>query len=117
MIFTPPYGRRSEIALLKEDGSAARDSFLSFVNAVWPGFIHGRHHEVMSDAFERIAAGKLKRCIINLPPRSTKSKFASVLFPAWYLGKYPDHKIFEGSHSTGLAMDFGRELRNLIAKE
>jgi len=47
----------------------------------------------MADAFERIERGALKRVIINMPPRSTKSKFASVLFPAWYLGKHPKKKM------------------------
>ena len=94
-----------------------RGHFLPFVRRVWPEFIHGRHHDVMADAFERIEQGELKRCIINMPPRSTKSKFTSVLFPAWYLGRHPNRKIFEGSHSVSLAMDFGRELRNLVAGE
>lgn len=94
-----------------------RDRFLPFVRRVWPEFIHGRHHDVMADAFERIEAGKLKRCIINMPPRSTKSKFASVLFPGWYLGKNPRRKILAGSHSVGLAMDFGRDLRNLVIED
>jgi predicted phage terminase large subunit-like protein len=96
---------------------AARDGFLAFVRRVWPGFIWGRHHEVMADAFERIEAGKLKRCIINMPPRSTKSKLTSVMLPAWYLGHHPDHKIFEGSHSASLAGDFGGELRDLVKTE
>lgn len=97
--------------------SEARERFMPFVRQVWPQFIHGRHHDVMADAFERIERGELKRCIINMPPRSTKSKFTSVLFPAWYLGKHPDKKIFEGSHSASLAMDFGRDLRNLVVTE
>jgi predicted phage terminase large subunit-like protein len=103
------------------DAAAPRDEahekFLPFVRKVWPGFVHGSHHNIMANAFERIAAGELTRCIINLPPRHTKSKFASVLFPAWYLGKHPDRKILEASHTASLAMDFGRELRNLIASE
>jgi len=44
-------------------------SFLEFVKAMWPGFIHGRHHAVMAKKFEAIAEGKLKRVIINMPPR------------------------------------------------
>lgn len=95
----------------------ARDSFLSFVRRVWPEYIHGRHHDVMAETFERIERGDLKRCIINMPPRSTKSKFTSILFPAWYLGRHPGKKIFEASHSVALAMDFGRELRNLVRGE
>lgn len=95
----------------------ARESFLSFVRRVWPEYVHGRHHDVMAEAFERIERGDLKRCIINMPPRSTKSRFTSILFPAWYLGRHPGKKIFEASHSVALAMDFGRELRNLVRGE
>jgi predicted phage terminase large subunit-like protein len=95
----------------------ARENFLSFVRRVWPGYVHGRHHDVMAEAFERIEAGELKRCIINMPPRSTKSRFTSILFPAWYLGRHPERKIFEASHSASLSGDFGRDLRNLVRTE
>jgi hypothetical protein len=98
----------------ESDPHEARRRFLPFVRKVWPEFIHGRHHDIMADAFERIEKGELKRCIINLPPRHTKSKFASVLFPAWHLGLHPEKKILEASHTASLAMDFGRELRNLV---
>jgi hypothetical protein len=52
--------------------------------------------------------------VVNLPPRSTKSRFASVLFRSWYLGRHPDHKVMECSHTASLALDFGRDVRNLI---
>ena len=64
----------------------ANSDFLAFVKQVWPAFIEGEHHRIMADAFNKIAEGKLKRLIVNLPPRHTKSEFASHLFPAWYLG-------------------------------
>ena len=57
-------------ALLREK---AQTSFMTFVKAMWPGFIHGRHHAVMAKKFEEIAEGKIKRLIINMPPRHTKS--------------------------------------------
>ena len=69
---------------------AAQKHFLDFVNLMWPSFISGRHHKKMADAFERVARGELKRLIINMPPRHTKSEFASYLLPAWFLGKYAD---------------------------
>ena len=50
--------------------------FLDFVEAMWPDFIMGRHHKIMADAFERVAEGKCKRLIVNMPPRHTKSEFA-----------------------------------------
>ena len=55
----------------------ARESYIDFVKYMWPAFIEGRHHKIMADAFERIAKGELKRLIVNMPPRHTKSEFAS----------------------------------------
>ena len=91
--------------------------FLKFVEAVWPSFISGRHHTKMADAFERVAAGKCKRLIINMPPRHTKSEFASYLLPAWFLGKYPHKKVIQISHTAELAVGFGRKVRNLVDME
>jgi len=95
----------------------AQAGFLDFVHEVWPGFIHGKHHEIMADAFERVASGKLKRLIINMPPRHTKSEFASWLLPAWYLGKFPDRKVIQASHTAPLAVGFGRRVKNLVDSE
>lgn len=101
-------------AILREK---AQNSFMNFVKAMWPGFIHGRHHAVMAKKFEDIAAGKLKRLIINMPPRHTKSEFASYLLPAWFLGKYPGKKIIQTSNTAELAVGFGRKVRNLVDGE
>jgi predicted phage terminase large subunit-like protein len=95
----------------------ARLNFLDFVKMMWPAFIAGRHHEIMADAFERVARGELKRLIINMPPRHTKSEFASFLFPAWFLGQYPEKKIIQTAHTAELAVGFGRKVRNLINQD
>ena len=84
----PAEEQKQILALVEELEEAktreeARKSFLPFVKLMWPSFIHGRHHEIMAEAFERVAHGELKRLIINMPPRHTKSEFASYLFPAW----------------------------------
>lgn len=92
----------------------AQQRFMKFVEAVWPTFIGGRHHAIMAEAFERVAQGKLKRLIINMPPRHTKSEFASHLLPAWFLGQYPHKKIIQCSHTAELAVGFGRKVRNLV---
>jgi predicted phage terminase large subunit-like protein len=103
-------------ALLTEDKKEkCRQNFLPFVKEMWSAFIAGRHHKDMADAFERVANGSLKRLIINMPPRHTKSEFASYLFPAWYLGKYPHKKIIQTAHTAELATNFGRKVRNLVA--
>jgi len=98
-------------ALEREQGQV---SFLSFVKSMWPGFIYGRHHALMAQKFEDIANGKSKRLIINMPPRHTKSEFASFMLPAWYLGKYPSKKIIQCSNTAELAVGFGRKVRNLV---
>lgn len=69
----------------------------------------------MAEKFEAIAAGKLKRLIILMPPRHTKSEFASYLFPAWFIGRMPHKKIIEATHTVDLALTFGRKVRNLVA--
>jgi len=95
----------------------AEKSFMGFVKAVWPSFINGRHHKVMAKKFEEIASGKIKRLIINMPPRHTKSEFASYLLPAWFLGKYPNKKIIQCSNTAELAVGFGRKVRNLVGSD
>ena len=95
----------------------AQERFIKFVEAAWPSFIAGKHHAKMAAAFERVARGELKRLIINMPPRHTKSEFASYLLPAWFLGKYPHKKVIQTSHTAELAVGFGRKVRNLVDQE
>ena len=102
---------RREKLLEKE---RARDTFMGFVEKVWPEFIGGRHHKIMAKAFERVARGECKRLIINMPPRHTKSEFASYLLPAWFLGKYPNKKVIQTAHTAELSVGFGRKVRNLV---
>jgi predicted phage terminase large subunit-like protein len=94
-----------------------QDKFIKFVEKVWPTFISGAHHKRMADAFERVANGTCKRLIINMPPRHTKSEFASYLLPAWFLGKFPHKKVIQASNTGELAVGFGRKVRNLVDSE
>ena len=98
-------------AVTRETGQI---DFMSFVETMWPSFIHGEHHALMATKFEEIASGKTKRLIINMPPRHTKSEFASYLLPAWFLGKFPNKKIIQCSNTAELAVGFGRKVRNLV---
>ena len=95
----------------------AQNKFLKFVERVWPTFISGAHHKRMAEAFERVADGRCKRLIINMPPRHTKSEFASYLLPAWFLGRFPHKKVIQTSHTAELAVGFGRKVRNLVDSE
>ena len=97
-----------------EKVETCKNEFLPFVRSMWPEFIAGRHHYLIAEKMEQIASGKLKRLIINMPPRHTKSEFASYLFPAWMIGRNPSMKIIQATHTTELAVNFGRKVKNLL---
>ena len=95
----------------------AEKEFIPFVKSVWPDFVEGPHHIKIAKQFERIARGEIKRLIVNMPPRHTKSEFASYLFPAWMVGRNPKLKVIQTTHTGELAVRFGRKMKNLIATE
>ena len=95
----------------------AKDDFLSFVKCVWPEFIEGAHHRHIAKKFNDLATGKITRLIVNMPPRHTKSEFASFLLPAWMVGRYPKLKIIQATHTGELAIRFGRKAKHLIDSE
>ena len=97
--------------------AAAHESILGFATAVYPGFKIGPHHRKLAKIFQDVLDGKKKRVIINIAPRMGKSEFSSYLFPAYFLGKYPNKKIIMGTHTAGLSEDFGRRVRNLLDSE
>ena len=98
----------------RKQREASKQDFLKFVQSMWPEFIHGDHHAKMARAFERVVSGKLKRLIINMPPRHTKSEFASYMLPAWFLGLNPHKQVMQISHTADMAEGFGRKVRNLV---
>lgn len=100
-----------------KDRELCQEKFVKFVERMWPTFISGAHHKRMAEAFERVARGECKRLIINMPPRHTKSEFASYLLPAWFLGKFPHKKVIQASNTGELAVGFGRKVRNLVDSE
>ena len=110
-----------EILLLKQQERVlmtrerATEDFMSYVHHVYDGFIEGRHHKIIAEKLERIARGELKRLIVNMPPRHSKSEFASYLMPSWFLGRNPKLKIIQATMNTELAVRFGRKVRDLIA--
>ena len=98
----------------KKIKNLAKDDFMSFVKAVWPEFIEGPHHRVIAKKFNDLATGKITRLIVNMPPRHTKSEFASFLLPAWMVGRTPKLKIIQATHTGELAVRFGRKAKTLI---
>jgi len=107
--------KEAEIRL--ETREKAQDQFMPFVHHVYDNFIEGQHHRIIAEKLERIARGELKRLIVNMPPRHSKSEFASYLMPAWFLGRNPKLKIIQATHNTELAVRFGRKVRDLMGSE
>jgi hypothetical protein len=110
-----------EVLLLEEQRKRletrdkAQEQFMPYVHHVYDGFIEGRHHIIIAEKLEKIARGELKRLIVNMPPRHSKSEFASYLMPSWFLGRNPKLKIIQATMNTELAVRFGRKVRDLIA--
>ena len=101
----------------KKKDQAIRNDFLEFVKYMWPEFIEGEHHKIMAEKFNKVASGEIKRLIINMAPRHTKSEFASNFLPAWMIGKQPDLKIIQATNNAELAVRFGRKAKSLIDTE
>jgi predicted phage terminase large subunit-like protein len=90
---------------------------IDFAKRVYPGFKVGPHHRKLAKIFQDVVEGKKKRVIINIAPRMGKSEFSSYLFPAYFLGRFPEKKIIMATHTASLSEDFGRRVRNLLESE
>ena len=98
----------------EEKKEKAQNNFLYFTKHIWPEFIEGKHHKIISEKFDKLATGEIKRLIVNMPPRHKKSEIASTLLPAWMIGREPKLKIIQTTHTGELAVRFGRKAKTLI---
>ena len=101
----------------RKENQAAYDDLIEFCKRMQPDYIVGKHHRMLADMLMDIAEGKKDRICVNIPPRHGKSQLVSIMFPAWFLGRNPTKKVMMVSHTTDLAVDFGRKVRNLIATD
>jgi predicted phage terminase large subunit-like protein len=91
-----------------------RNDLIAFCKHMQADYKVGKHHRILANLLMEIAEGKKDRICVNIPPRHGKSQLVSIYFPAWFLGKHPDKKVLMVSHTTDLAVDFGRKVRNII---
>jgi len=101
----------------RKKNKLAYDDLIEFCKAMQPDYIVGKHHRILADMLMAIEQGDKDRICVNIPPRHGKSQLVSIFFPAWFLGRNPNKKVMMVSHTTDLAVDFGRKVRNLIAIE
>ena len=100
---------------IRKRNKTAYDDLIEFCKRMQDDYIVGRHHRILADLLMAIEAGDEDRICVNIPPRHGKSQLVSIFFPAWFLGRNPNKKVMMVSHTTDLAVDFGRKVRNLIS--
>jgi predicted phage terminase large subunit-like protein len=98
-----------ERACLAEQASS---SLLAYSRFQWDDFLCPPHIKLLIEKLEAVERGDIKRLAISMPPRHGKSFLTSQTFPAWYLGRHPNHYIIHATYSKDLALDFGRKVRD-----
>jgi predicted phage terminase large subunit-like protein len=97
----------------------SRRRLLPFTQRINPRYLAGWVHEDICRRLENfsedVAKGLSPRLMLLMPPRHGKSELASRMFPAWHLGKYPDHEIIASSYNVGLAMSFSRKVKEVMS--
>lgn len=114
-----PAAKKVELYRLLHDKqiAQARDRFLPFIRTINPNFAQGRHHEVIAEKLEAVERGELRRLMVFMPPRASKSFMISEFYPAWYLGRQPTKQVLAVSYAQPMAMAFGRKVRNLVGSD
>jgi predicted phage terminase large subunit-like protein len=96
----------------------SRRRLLPFIQRLNPKYMAGWVHEDICRRLERfsddVAAGLSPRLMLLMPPRHGKSEIASKMFPAWHLGRHPDHEIIACSYNISLAMGFSKKIKALF---
>jgi predicted phage terminase large subunit-like protein len=114
--------RRGEIEITTTERElmwreAARRRLLPFVLRFHRKYRAGWVHRDICARLEKfsddVANGTSPRLMLFMPPRTGKSELASVNFPAWHLGRHPDHEIIACSYAQSLAIKFSRKARAL----
>src|SRR5215469_6400493 len=110
----------SEDLTFAEYAFVLREDFATFVARCFPDLnpqaklAMNCHLEVIAAKLMAVRQGKIRRLIINLPPRHLKSLMASIAFPAWCLGHDPSAQILCVSYAQDLADKFARDCRSIM---
>jgi predicted phage terminase large subunit-like protein len=75
------------------------------------------HHKALIELCQRIESGEVRRAMVFMPPGSAKSTYASVAFPAWYMGKRRGRSVGVATYATGLARKVGRRIRAIVRQK
>jgi predicted phage terminase large subunit-like protein len=94
--------------------AAAQDDFLAFIAAIDKTYKFGTHLKRLGHLLMDVEQNVKNRIAVSMAPRMGKSQMISIYYPAWYLGRHPDHKVIVASHTSDLAVVMARKVRNLI---
>jgi len=99
----------------------AKRHLLAFVKRYEPKYQAGWVHKVICNELmefsEQVVRGESPRLMITMPPRHGKSLLASQYFPAWHLGRHPEHEFINTSYAQSLQMDFSRKIQELVKSQ
>jgi predicted phage terminase large subunit-like protein len=93
---------------------AAQNDFLAFIAAIDKAYKFGAHLKRLGSLLMDVEQNVKNRIAVSMAPRMGKSQMISIYYPAWYLGRHPDHKVIVASHTADLAVVMARKVRNLI---
>lgn len=103
-----------EVLAERKKAKRRRDHLLEFIMYVDPDYKIGKHHRKLATLLEDMTYGRKDRVMVNIAPRFGKSMLTSIYFPAWFIGNFPKKNIMMVSHTSDLAVDFGRKVRNIV---
>lgn len=97
-----------------ERARRARGSLAHWCRLCDPDFERPPHIHRLIGELEAVERGDTKRLLVAMPPRHGKSHTTTELFPGFYLGRHPKHRVVIASHTSDLAEDFSRVCRRTI---
>lgn len=104
----------SPVELQNLAASAARHNLLSYAIGHFRDYKTPPHLMLLAEKLMAVERGEIKRLAVFMPPRHGKSNLASEVFPAWYLGRHPNHQVMFTTYGQDLADGFGRKVRNAV---
>lgn len=98
----------------RKRNTICQNDFLAFIAAMDGTYKFGTHLKRLGALLMDVELNIKNRIAVSMAPRFGKSQMISVYYPAWYLGKHPDHKVIVASHTVDLAVVMSRKVRNLM---
>jgi len=95
----------------------ARESLLDFTKYTFPEFDLGPHHTFLCGILDQVEKGEVRRLIVTMPPRCSKSELISRRFPPYYLGRNPDHSVITATYGQDLSDELGSDVLEIVKSQ